>query len=196
MASARELPPLTNPNATEYIPKIKKGSIVRDHRFNTFTESKVISDVIVNKNGQLEFTSETEKGEIINYVKYEHTITLVENPGDEEPSRGIFAVTFENHEVDIEGDFKDSIRSISTEIAVSKTELNTLLHEKMSSALADEYNMEQKDVVEIEAFKGLDPELPTKSFVDGMLNAATFTDVAAAFHMVTYGEISVSVTHR
>ena len=56
---------------------IKKDSELRDSKYGTYIESKVITDVVTNDRGQLEFQSVTESGRIIDYMKYESSLTLI-----------------------------------------------------------------------------------------------------------------------
>ncbi|PSV00431.1 hypothetical protein [Photobacterium kishitanii] len=69
---------VSDQNAKEYVPKIKKGSVIREYKYGVFVESKVITNVILNERGQLEFTSETKNGHKINYIKSESSLTLME----------------------------------------------------------------------------------------------------------------------
>lgn len=57
--------------------KIIKGSVIREHKYDAYIESTVITDPVLNDRGQLEFVSETKTGRRIEYMKYESSLELV-----------------------------------------------------------------------------------------------------------------------
>ena len=57
--------------------KIKKGSVIREHKYGYCIQSTVITDPIKNERGQLEFKAENSTGSIIDYMKNESSLEIV-----------------------------------------------------------------------------------------------------------------------
>jgi hypothetical protein len=59
--------------------KITKGTMIREHGYGTYIDSKVITEPVENERGQLIFKSETETGSIIEYMKHPDRLTILED---------------------------------------------------------------------------------------------------------------------
>lgn len=55
---------------------LKRGDVIREYKYGTFAESTIISDVVTNERGQVEFVSETADGVKINYMKHQSSLEV------------------------------------------------------------------------------------------------------------------------
>lgn len=56
---------------------IKKGSVIREHKYGTYIETTVITDPIISDKGKLKFMAETNCGKTIEYLKSKSSFEVV-----------------------------------------------------------------------------------------------------------------------